>query len=180
MERSDIDTLNHSASHVMASAIKKLYPEVKFAIGPSINNGFYYDFETAETLSPDDLKEIEKEMDSIINQDLGFEKEEISKDRAREIFKENPYKLELIDEIKDITVSTYSTGDFIDLCAGPHIDSTGQIKAFKLLSIAGAYWHGDEKNKMLTRVYGTAFFLKMILKIILTGLKKQKRVITGS
>ncbi len=156
----DLNVLNHSASHVMAAAIKKIYPTVKFAIGPAIKNGFYYDFDLDIAVNYDDLASIEKEMKKIINQNLKFEQSYITKEEAKNIFKDNPYKVELINEIKDSKVSIYKTGDFIDLCAGPHVDSTGKIKAFKLLSIAGAYWRGDEKNKMLTRIYGTAFYSK--------------------
>ena len=171
----DLDTINHSASHIMASAIQELLPDVKFAIGPAIENGFYYDFETGKAISPEDLKSIEDRMKNIIKQDLRFEKSVISKEEARSIFSKNPYKIELIDEIKDPEVSIYTTGDFIDLCAGPHVESTGKIKAFKLLSIAGAYWRGDERNKMLTRIYGTAFYSKEELKKHLDRLERAKR-----
>jgi threonyl-tRNA synthetase len=174
-EELKLDTLNHSTSHIMAFAIKKLYPDVRFAIGPSIKNGFYYDFDIDKTIVPEDLKNIEKEMEKIIKENYRFEKEVISKDEAREIFKDNPYKIELINEIKDKIVSIYTSGDFIDLCAGPHIESSGKVGAFKLLSIAGAYWRGDEKNKMLTRIYGTAFYNKDDLKNYLEKIEKAKR-----
>lgn len=171
----NLDILNHSTSHVMASAIKKLYPQVKFAIGPSIKNGFYYDFDLDKAITPDDLVLIEKEMKSIINKNFKFEQNRISKKEALELFKDNPYKIELINEIDDDYVSIYKTGDFTDLCAGPHIESTSQIKAFKLLNIAGAYWRGNEKNKMLTRIYGTAFYSKEDLKDYLEKLELAKR-----
>ena len=171
----DLDTLNHSTSHIMASAIKKLYPEAKFAIGPSIKNGFYYDLDIDKTIVPEDLKKIEIEMDKIIKQDYKFKKSVVSKDVAKKMFKDNPYKIELIDEIKDENVSIYTSGDFIDLCAGPHIESTGKVAAFKLLSIAGAYWRGDEKNKMLTRIYGTAFYSKEDLRNYLEKIERAKR-----
>jgi len=169
-----LDTLNHSTSHVMASALKKIYPDAKFAIGPSIKNGFYYDFEINRVISPEDLKIIEDEMKKIIASNQSYIKNDITKDEAKKIFKENPYKLELIEGISDEYVSTYQTGDFIDLCSGPHILSTGRIGAFKLLSIAGAYWRGDEKNKMLVRIYGTAFFKKEDLKDYLDRIERAK------
>lgn len=169
-----LDTLNHSTSHVMAGAINKIYPDAKFAIGPSIKNGFYYDFEINKVISPEDLKIIEDEMKKIISSNQLYDRKEITKDEAKRIFKGNPYKLELIDGIKDECVSIYQTGDFIDLCSGPHILSTGRIGAFKLLSIAGAYWRGDEKNKMLIRIYGTAFFKKEDLKDYLDRIERAK------
>lgn len=171
----DLDILNHSTSHVMASAIKHIYPDVKFAIGPSIKNGFYYDIDLDKTIVPEDLKNIEKEMERIIRQNLKFERQELAKEDAKKIFAENPYKIELIDGIADSAVSIYTTGDFIDLCAGPHIKSTGKVGAFKLLSIAGAYWRGDERNKMLTRIYGTSFYSKEDLKDYLEKIERAKR-----
>ena len=174
-DQNALDTLNHSTSHIMAAAIKKLFPGVKFAIGPSIKNGFYYDFDLETPIAPEDLKVIEKEMDRIVRQNLKFEKSELSKEEAAIYFKDNPYKLELIDDIADKKVTIYTTGDFVDLCAGPHIDSTAKVGAFKLLSIAGAYWRGSEKNKMLTRIYGTAFFSKEELRNYLDTIEKAKR-----
>ena len=170
-----LDTLNHSASHIMAAAIKRLYPQVKFAIGPSIKNGFYYDMDLVSPIAPEDLKAIEKEMEKIIRQNIRFEKSEMTKQEASDFFSENPYKVELIMDIPDTKVSIYKTGDFVDLCAGPHVESTGKIGAFKLLSIAGAYWRGDEKNKMLTRIYGTSFFSKEDLKAYLDKIELAKR-----
>ena len=170
-----LDTLNHSTSHIMAAAIKRLYPQVKFAIGPSIKNGFYYDMDLVSPIAPEDLKAIEKEMEKIVRQNIRFEKSEMTKQGASAFFSENPYKVELIRDIPDIKVSIYKTGDFIDLCAGPHVESTGKIGAFKLLSIAGAYWRGDEKNKMLTRIYGTSFFSKEDLKAYLDKIELAKR-----
>ena len=176
LELDSLDTLNHSCSHIMASAIKKLFPEVKFAIGPSIKNGFYYDIDLdCKIITPEDLPLIEKEMSKIINKNVKFVRSEITKSEAVELFKDNPYKIELINDIKDPFVSIYTTGDFIDLCAGPHIESTGKVGAFKLLTIAGAYWRGDERNKMLTRIYGTAFYNKEDLKNYLEKLEKAKR-----
>ncbi|MCX6711437.1 MAG: threonine--tRNA ligase, partial [Candidatus Woesearchaeota archaeon] len=151
----DISTLRHSASHVMAQAVKMLFPKVKFGIGPAIDDGFYYDFDNVK-FTPEDLKKIEQKMNEIIKKDLPFKKEIVTKEKAKKLFKDQPYKLELLKEMKD-PITIYQQGDFIDLCAGPHINSSGQIKAFKLLNIAGAYWKGSEKNKMLQRIYGTAF-----------------------
>ena len=146
----------------MASAVQQLFPGTKISIGPAIKDGFYYDFDKETPFIPEDLKKIEKKMWNIINKKTCFERIEISKDKAKEIFKEKdePYKLELLDEIPDEKVSLYKTGDFVDLCRGPHIENADDIKAFKLLSIAGAYWRGDEKNKMLQRIYGTAWYTK--------------------
>jgi len=171
----DLDILNHSTSHIMASAIKHIYPDVKFAIGPSIKNGFYYDIDLGKTIVPEDLKNIEKEMEKIIRQNLKFERQKLAKEDAKKIFAENPYKIELVDGIADSAVSIYTTGDFIDLCAGPHIESTGKVGAFKLLSVAGAYWRGDERNKMLTRIYGTSFYSKEDLKDYLEKIERAKR-----
>ena len=151
--------LRHSTAHVMAQAVKALYPGVKIAIGPSIENGFYYDFDYDGAFTPDDLDKIEKKMQEIIAQNLPFTRIETDKQNAIKLFSEKnePYKVELLQELPDHTVSLYQQGDFIDLCRGPHIPSSGKIKAYKLTSIAGAYWHGDERNKMLQRIYGTAF-----------------------
>jgi threonyl-tRNA synthetase len=171
----NLETLNHSTSHVMASAIEKLFPGVKFAIGPAISNGFYYDFDLETAINPEDLSKIEKEMKIIVSSNLKFEKSEADKKEAIEIFKGNPYKLELINDINSETVSIYRTGDFVDLCAGPHIGSTGEIAAFKLLNIAGAYWRGNEKNKMLTRIYGTAFYSQQDLKNYLDKIELAKK-----
>ena len=149
--------MRHSASHVMAEAVLSLFPDAKFAIGPAIEDGFYYDFDLPRSLTPEDLPDIEKKMKHIIKQNVKFERRDVSKAEARELFKDQPYKLELLDDIEDDTVGVYTQGAFTDLCRGPHVASTGKIKAVKLLSIAGAYWRGDEHNKMLQRVYGTAF-----------------------
>lgn len=170
-----MDILNHSTSHIMAAAVKKLFPGAKFAIGPSISNGFYYDFEIEKPVTPQDLPGIEKEMIKIINAGYKFEKNELSKKEAKKLFKDNPYKLELIDDIDSDVVSIYSSGDFTDLCAGPHIPSTGKVRAFKLLSIAGAYWRGSEKNKMLARIYGTSFYSKEELRAYLDKIERAKK-----
>ncbi len=170
-----LDSMRHTASHVLALAVKKLFPDTKFGIGPTIDNGFYYDFELAAPISNDDLAKITKEMYKIINANLPVEKSEMTKDEAREFFKDQPFKLELIKGIADEKVGIYTIGDFADLCAGPHAEKTGEIKAFKLLSLAGAYWRGDEKNEMLTRIYGTAFSSKEDLENHLKNLEEAAR-----
>lgn len=157
----DIDTLRHSCAHVMAQAVKQLWPDVKVAIGPAIETGFYYDFDKAEPFTDQDLKTIEKAMQKIINRNLPITQSFLDKAEAKALFSvhKETYKLELIDAILDEKVSLFTTGDgdFTDLCKGPHVKTTGEIKAFKLLSVAGAYWRGDEKKAMLQRIYGTAF-----------------------
>ena len=153
-------TLRHTASHVMAQAVKRLWPEAKLAIGPAIDKGFYYDIDMEHTLTPEDLTKIEKEMSRIVKENLPITKSVMSRQEAIEFFKSKneDYKVELIEDLpEDAVISCYAQGDFVDLCAGPHVASTGKVKAFKLQSIAGAYWRGDEKNKMLQRIYGTAF-----------------------
>lgn len=153
-------TLRHTASHVMAQAVKRLWPEAKLAIGPAIDKGFYYDIDMEHTLTPEDLTKIEKEMSRIVKENLPITKSVMSRQEAIEFFKSKneDYKVELIENLpEDAVISCYAQGDFVDLCAGPHVASTGKVKAFKLQSIAGAYWRGDEKNKMLQRIYGTAF-----------------------
>ena len=153
-------TLRHTASHILAQAVKRLWPEAKLAIGPAIDKGFYYDIDMEHTLTPEDLGKIEKEMSRIVKENLPITKSIMPRQEAIEFFKSKneDYKVELIQDLpEDAVISCYSQGDFIDLCAGPHVASTGKVKAFKLQSIAGAYWRGDEKNKMLQRIYGTAF-----------------------
>ncbi|MDD5701673.1 MAG: threonine--tRNA ligase [Dehalococcoidales bacterium] len=157
-----LDTMRHSLSHIMAEAVQLLFPGVRFGIGPAIDNGFYYDFELPRPLTPEDLPAIEEKMQELIKKDHVFIRENISKDEAMQLFKDQPYKLELIGELKDGEITTYRSGDFTDLCAGPHVRSTREIpdNAFKLDKIAGAYWRGSEKNPMLQRVYGLAFLSK--------------------
>lgn len=153
-------TLRHTASHILAQAVKRLWPEAKLAIGPAIDKGFYYDIDMEHTLTPEDLGKIEKEMSRIVKENLPITKSVMSRQEAIEFFKSKneDYKVELIEDLpEDTVISCYAQGDFIDLCAGPHVASTGKVKAFKLQSIAGAYWRGDENNKMLQRIYGTAF-----------------------
>jgi len=153
--------IRHSLAHILALAIQELYPKVKFGIGPSIENGFYYDFDKL-VVSSSELGAIENKMRELIKQNLKFEKKEISESEAKKLFKNQPYKLELLKDLKKIII--YKVGDFIDLCAGPHIKNTKELGAFKLTKIAGAYWRGSEKNQMLTRIYGLAFKTKQGLK----------------
>ena len=173
----NLDALRHSCSHVMADAVKRLFCDACLAIGPAIEDGFYYDFDRKEPFKPEDLVEIEKEMAKIIKEDLEFKREEISKKEAAQLFKKlkEPYKLELIEKLEGGTVSIYRHGKFVDLCKGPHIKSTGEIKAFKLLSIAGAYWHGIETNPMLQRIYGTCFETSAGLKEYLNKIEEAKK-----
>ena len=169
----DPHTLNHSASHVMAEAIMNLYPEAKLGFGPAIEDGFYYDIDLPFPLKDEDLPLIEKEMHKIAARNEAFIRKEVSKKEALELFKNNPYKIELIEGI-DGTITIYSQGKFFDLCAGPHVEKTGQIQHFKLLSIAGAYWRGDSKNKQLQRIYGTCFEKKEDLDAYLRLLEERK------
>ncbi|MSQ27145.1 MAG: threonine--tRNA ligase [Dehalococcoidia bacterium] len=152
-----LDTMRHSAAHIMAEAVLSIFPEGKVGIGPTIDYGFYYDFDLPRPLTPEDLVAIETKMQAIVAQDAPFSREEVSKDEARRIFAQQPYKLEIIDVIPDEQVRVYRQSGFTDLCRGPHLESTGQVKAFKLLTIAGAYWRGDEKRPMLQRIYGAAY-----------------------
>jgi threonyl-tRNA synthetase len=169
--------LRHSTSHVMAQAVQEFFPGVKLAIGPSTEEGFYYDFDYEGTFSPDDFPKLEARMKEIIAQDHPFEREEISKEEALEFFKKRGelYKVELLQAIEDEKVTLYRHDAFVDLCRGPHVPSTGDIKAFKLLSVAGAYWRGDEHNKMLQRIYGTAFPTQKELDAYLSMLEEAKR-----
>lgn len=175
MSENELETLRHSTAHIMAQAVKELYPETKITIGPSIKDGFYYDFDRDTPFTVEDLEKIEKKMNEIIKADTPFERTEVSKDEARKIFKDESYKIELINEIPDEKVSIYKQGNFIDLCRGPHLQSTGKVKSFKLLSLAGSYWRGSEKNKMLQRIYGTSFFTKDELEKYLNKLEEAKK-----
>ena len=169
----DLSTLRHSTAHVMAEAVLMMFPDAQIAIGPSIENGFYYDFDLPRALTEDDLETITKNMRSIINKGHDFVRKEVTREEAREIFKDQKYKLELLDAIPEgETVTIYNQGAFTDLCRGPHVANTKDLCAdgFKLLSIAGAYWRGSEKNKMLTRIYGTAWNSKADLKAYLDHL----------
>src|SRR3989344_7602188 len=151
-----LEALRHSTSHILAAAIKRLYPSVKLAIGPAIEEGFYYDFDDLK-IEEKDLQKIENEMRRIVKKNHPFKKENVNENEAKKRLKSEPYKLELLKEING-EISFYKTGEeFEDLCAGPHVNNTSEIKHFKLLRIAGAYWRGNSKNTMLTRIYGTAF-----------------------
>lgn len=167
----------HSASHILAQAVKRLFPEAKLGIGPATENGFYYDFARSEPFTPQDLELIEKEMEKIIRENQIFKKREVPKKLAEKIFKDKdePYKLKLLRDIIEDKVTLYQNDEFIDLCRGPHIGSTGEIKAFKLLSVAGAYWKGKEGNPMLQRIYGTAFQGKEELEKFLWNLEEAKK-----
>jgi threonyl-tRNA synthetase len=174
-KKEQLGMMRHSAAHVMAEAVQALFPGAKFAIGPAIENGFYYDFDLPRALTPEDLPVIEARMREIIASDQPFTREEVAKEAARRLFAAQPYKLELIDEIPDEKVSVYRQGSFTDLCRGPHVKSTGEIGAFKLVSIAGAYWRGDEHRPMLQRVYGVAFETKSALDEYLTKVEEAAR-----
>ncbi len=176
MEQNELQILRHSASHILAQAVKRLFPDTKLAIGPAIDTGFYYDFDTEHTFTPDDLEEIEKEMKKIAKENLKIERFELSREDALELMKDEPYKVELINELPDdAVISFYKQGDFTDLCAGPHVNYTSKVKAYKLLSATGAYWRGNEKNKMLQRIYGTAFANKEELSAHLEQLEEAKK-----
>lgn len=172
------EVFRHTSSHILAQAIKRLYPQAKLAIGPSIDNGFYYDIDMDHRLSEEELQEIEKEMSKIVKEDLYIERFELEREKAIELMKskEEEYKVELIEDLdKDAIISFYKQGDFVDLCAGPHLPSTKKVKAFKLLSVAGAYWRGNENNKMLQRIYGTSFEKKKDLDDYLNMLEEAKK-----
>lgn len=170
--------LRHTASHVLAQAMKHIMPEAKLAIGPSIDNGFYYDFDVDEPFTPEILQKFEKEMGKIVQQNERLERFELPREEAIKFMEEKgePYKVELIRDLpEDAVISFYKQGDFTDLCAGPHLPSTGKVKAFKLTSVAGAYWRGSEKNKMLQRIYGTAFTNKEDLRVYLERIEEAKK-----
>lgn len=170
-----LEVLRHSTAHLMAQALKRIYGDVKFGVGPVIEGGFYYDFDMDEKVSSDDFEKIEKTMKQIINENYKIERKVVSREEAKDFFKDDPYKLELIDAIpEDENVTLYSQGEFTDLCRGVHVPSTSKIKEFKLLSTAGAYWRGDSDNKMLQRIYGTAFFDKKDLKAHLEMLEERR------
>jgi threonyl-tRNA synthetase len=172
-----LEMVRHSTSHLMAQAVKELYPGVKVAIGPSIETGFYYDFDYPQGFTEEDLPKIEERMREIAKRDIPMERRVLKREEAIKLFEEmgEPFKVELLSDIADGEVSTYTQGEFTDLCRGPHVTSTGKLKAFKLLSIAGAYWRGDERNKMLTRIYGTAFADEKALEEYLNFLEEVKK-----
>ena len=176
-----LDMLRHSTAHVMAEAVMKLFPGSKVAIGPSIENGFYYDFDLTRPIKAEDLTEIEKEMRRIVSGNHDFIREEVSKEKALELFKDQPYKIELINDLPaDATISIYTQDGYTDLCRGPHIANTKEInpQSFKLMKIAGAYWRGDINRPMLTRIYGTAWEKPQQLKDYLNILPKLKNATT--
>lgn len=175
-EMNELQVLRHSASHILAQAVKRLFPEAKITIGPAIDNGFYYDFDIENPFSREDLDNLEAEMKKIVKENLKIERFELPRAEALELMKDEPYKVELINELPEgEVISFYKQGEFTDLCAGPHVNYTSKVKAFKLLSATGAYWRGDEHKKMLTRVYGTAFKTKDELEAYLEQLEEAKR-----
>lgn len=177
-DREGMDVYRHSTAHIMAQAVKNLFPGTKFGIGPAIADGFYYDFDVPENFSPEDLTRIEAEIEKIIKQDYPFERFEVSRAEALKMFEEagEKYKVEIIKDLpEDAVISCYRQGDFVDLCAGPHVPSTGKIKSAKLMSLAGAYWRGSEKNKMLQRIYGTSFPKKSMLDEYIFRLEEAKK-----
>ena len=177
MEKSSpeaLEVLNHSTSHLLAEAIQELYPDALFGFGPAIENGFYYDIDFKEPIVEEDLAKIEKKMRELASKDERIVRQVLSKKEALEVFKNNPYKIELIQGI-DEDITTFTQGKFVDLCRGPHIMSTGQIKHFKLLSLAGAYWRGDSKNKQLVRIYGTSWFSAEELTNYLNLIEERKK-----
>jgi len=167
-----LDMMRHSAAHVMAEAVQSMFPDAKFGIGPTIEDGFYYDFDLPRTLTPEDLPVIEAKMKEIIAADEGFEREDVTKEEARRLFAGQPYKLELIDELPEEKVTVYRQGSFTDMCRGPHVVSSGKIGAFKLKGIAGAYWRGTERNPMLQRIYGVAFANEKALRVHLKHMEE--------
>jgi threonyl-tRNA synthetase len=177
MENKNIETIRHSLAHIMASAVGQLYPGTKFGIGPAIENGFYYDFQLPQQFSDKDILTVENKMRALLKQGIAFKKKTITKIEAKELFKEQPYKLELIGELPDSEITVYSNGNFTDLCKGPHIATSSEIPAdaFKLTKIAGAYWRGSEKNQMLTRIYGVAFENKKELDNYLKVLEEAEK-----
>ncbi|MGB3400941.1 MAG: threonine--tRNA ligase [Candidatus Deferrimicrobiaceae bacterium] len=170
-----IEIMRHSTAHVMAAAVKELFPEVKITIGPAIENGFYYDFDVEKPFTPEDLARIEEKMEEIVRSDQPFLREEMSKEEALARFPGEPYKEELLSDIPEPTVSLYRMGNFLDLCRGPHLPSSGKVGAYKLMNTAGAYWRGDSRNRMLTRIYGCAFAKKKELDEHLRLLEEVKK-----
>ncbi|HPE95940.1 MAG TPA: threonine--tRNA ligase, partial [Bacillota bacterium] len=172
----ELRTLRHSASHVLAQAVKRLYPDVKLAIGPAIDNGFYYDFDSEVPFTPEVLTELEAQMKKIVKESFKIERFTLGREEALELMKDEPYKIELINDLpEDAELSFYRQGEFTDLCAGPHVDNTRRVKAFKLLSCTGAYWRGSEKNKMLQRIYGTAFETRAELDSYIAAVEEAKK-----
>jgi threonyl-tRNA synthetase len=176
-DKKALETLRHSASHVLAHAVKDLFPKVKLGIGPSIEDGFYYDFEKKEPFTPEDLKKIAKRMKEIVKEDQSFKCNKVSPIEAKKLLKDEPYKLDLLKDLIKLKQkpSFYTNGKFTDLCSGPHVKSTREVRAFKLLKTAGAYWRGDSKNRQLQRIYGTAFFSKDELKAHIRRLEEAEK-----
>lgn len=176
-EKNPLEKMRHSCAHVMADAVQQLFPDAKITIGPVIEEGFFYDFDYPQGFTPDDLKKIEKKMEEIVKKGSPFESSSMTKEEAKKYFQKRgePYKIEIIDGIPDATVTFYKHGDFTDLCKGPHVGNTKEIKAFKLLKVSGAYWRGDEKNPMLQRIYGTCFTDKKELKEYLDRLAEAEK-----
>ncbi|MFP3871021.1 MAG: threonine--tRNA ligase [Syntrophobacteria bacterium] len=172
-----LEVLRHTASHVMAQAVQTLYPEAKITIGPAVENGFYYDFDCPETFSAEDLPKIEAKMEEIVQQALPIQRQELERSEAIRLFTERnePYKVEMLEELDELRVSVYGQDDWLDLCRGPHLVNTGELKAFKLTGVAGAYWRGDERNRMLQRIYGTAFFSRKELSRYLQLLEEARK-----
>ena len=172
-----VEVIRHSAAHIMAQAVQKIWPEVKVTIGPVIENGFFYDFDSPFTFTEEHLEKIEKEMQKIIDSNTPIVKREINKSDAVSTFEKmgERFKVEIIRDLADGSITIYDQGNWFDLCRGPHVQTTGQVKAFKLLSVAGAYWRGDEKNPMLQRIYATAFGDKKELELHLKNLEEAKK-----
>ncbi|MBV9279566.1 MAG: threonine--tRNA ligase, partial [Chloroflexi bacterium] len=169
-------TMRHSAAHVMAAAVVEMFPDAALGIGPATEDGFYYDFDLPRSLTPEDFPEIERRMTRLIAEDHPFIRRVISRPEARQIFADQPYKLEIVDELPpDATITTYQMAQFVDLCRGPHVASTGQIGAVKIMSVAAAYWRGDEKRPQLQRLYGTAFAGEVDLEAYLWRLEEAKK-----
>ena len=176
--KDELRAIRHTASHVLAQAVKRLYPETKLAIGPAIDDGFYYDFDREGGFTPDDLEKLEAEMKKIVKENLALKPFVLPRDEAIKFMQEKgePYKVELIEDLpEDETISFYQQGDFVDLCAGPHMEKTGQIKAVKLQSVAGAYWRGDSNRPMLQRIYGTCFPSQQELDDYIAKLEEAKK-----
>lgn len=176
-ENDPLERMRHSCAHVMADAVQQLFPEAKITIGPVIEEGFFYDFDFPRGFTPEDLEKIEKKMAEIIKQNLPFERKEVGYEEAKKFFKKNKekFKLEILEGIREETITFYRHGEFTDLCKGPHVKSTGEVKAFKLLKTSGAYWRGDEKNPMLQRIYGTAFLSQKDLTAYLKQLEEAEK-----
>ena len=171
-----LELLRHSAAHVLATAVRELIPTAGIGFGPAIDDGFYYDFEVPEPFTPEDIETIQAKMEEVIESDYSFERTRVTKEEGRDLFSDDPLKLERLEEFEDDEVITvYRDGPFLDLCKGPHVPSTGRLKYYKLLSAAGAYWRGDERNKMLQRIYGVSFPKKKLLDEHLALLEEARK-----